>query len=276
MKVKKNSSLNMNIKKFKKTIGEYYRKHGRKMPWRETDDPYRILVSEIMLQQTQVDRVAKKYPEFIAAFPHFKILASAPLKNVLRVWTGMGYNRRALYLKKIAETVVRTYQGVVPKEITELERLPGIGPATARSIAAFAFNMPHAFIETNIRSVFIHEFFPGCRTVADVKLMPLVEQALDKKNPREWYYALMDYGAMIKKQAHNPSRRSAHHAQQPKFKGSNRELRGKMLKVLIKKSHTLADLMKGVSVSRQQLKQNLNALQNEGLLTKRNGKFIIA
>lgn len=246
------------------------------MPWRETRDPYHILVSEIMLQQTQVDRVAKKYPEFIAAFPTIQALAGAPLIKILRVWTGMGYNRRALYLQRIAQRIVRDYNGRVPKALVDLEILPGVGPATACSIAAFAFNAPVAFIETNIRSVFIHEFYPDRRRVSDRQCMPLVKKTLDQKNPREWHYALMDYGAMLKKQIKNPSRRSAHYAQQPKFKGSNRELRGQMVRALIHQPQTCADLMKIVSVPRQKLEYNLNALRNEGLLKKQKGKFIIA
>lgn len=261
---------------FQKKIWGYYQRNGRKLPWRETENPYHILVSEIMLQQTQVNRVAKKYPEFITAFPHIAALAEAPLTKILRVWQGMGYNRRALYLKQIAQRIARDYNGIVPQEISKLERLPGVGPATARSIAAFAFNAPVAFIETNIRSVFIHEFFPRRKNITDKELLPLVKQAMDyNKRAREWYHALMDYGAMLKKEIQNPSRRSVHHGKQAPFKGSNRELRGKMIRALMDKPRTFADLMSIMSAPRENVKYNLNALENEGLLKKQKGKFTI-
>lgn len=266
----------MTVKKFQKKVWQYYAQRGRTMPWRETTDPYHIMVSEIMLQQTQVDRVAKKYQEFIAAFPNVQALAGAPLIKILRVWAGMGYNRRALYLQKIAQRIVRDYNGRVPRAFEDLACLPGVGPATACSIAAFAFNAPVAFIETNIRSVFIHEFYPDRRRISDRQLMPLVQKTIDRKNPREWYYALMDYGALLKKQMKNPSRRSTHHAQQSAFKGSNRELRGQMVRALMNKPQTLADLMKSVRAPRQTVEYNLNALQNEGLLKKQKGKFAIS
>jgi len=165
------------------------------MPWRETSDPYRILVSEIMLQQTQVQRVETKYKEFIAAFPAFPSLARAPLREVLRVWQGMGYNRRAIALRKIAQRVVAEYDGGLPDSVATLRTFPGIGAATAGAIVAFAFNKPTVFLETNSRRVFLHVFFAGRQRVKDSDILPLVETTLDREKPRQWYYALMDYGA---------------------------------------------------------------------------------
>jgi len=217
---------------FRRLIYDHYGAHGRRFPWRKTRDPYRILVSEIMLQQTQTGRVEEKFPQFITAFPDISSLARAPLKEILSVWQGLGYNRRALYLKKLAETVVADYGRRIPETVDELTKLPGLGPATAASVAAFAFNRPVVFLETNIRTVFIHHFFPKGETVRDAEILPLAEAALDWKNPRRWYNALMDYGAMLKKNRTNPGRRSAHYTRQSPFDGSDRQIRGRILRLL--------------------------------------------
>ena len=178
----------------------HYRAHGRRdLPWRKTKDPYRILVSEFMLQQTQVARVAEKYEPFIERFPDFASLARAPLGDVIRAWSGLGYNRRALHLRETARIVVSRFDGRLPRGFDDLRALPGIGAATAAEIMNFAFNEPRAFIETNVRAVYIHHFFPGRKKVADAEILPLVERTLDAKNPRRWFYALMDYGVMLKK-----------------------------------------------------------------------------
>ena len=225
------------LPKFKKLIWDYYREHQRVFAWRKTTDPYAILVSEIMLQQTQTDRVAKKFPEFLKIFPTFTALAPAPLADVLRAWQGLGYNRRAIALQKIAVRVLSEFGGHLPNNPEMLETFPGIGPNTAGSICAFAFNEPTVFIETNIRTVFLHHFFPEADEVHDRQLLPLIEQTLDRKNPREWYYALMDYGVQLKKLHKNPSRRSAHHTKQSKFVGSDRQVRGAIIRHLVNKQH---------------------------------------
>jgi endonuclease III len=181
--------------RFNKTILSYYQREGRDLAWRRTTDPYHIFVSEIMLQQTQIGRVTIKYPEFITTFPTFAALADAPLHQVLAVWQGMGYNRRAIALHKCAKQVMTTFGGELPRDVGTLVTLPGIGHATACSIGAFAFNMPVAFIETNIRRVFIHFFFPDRLSVTDREILPLVKQSLDTTNPRVWYWALMVYDA---------------------------------------------------------------------------------
>ncbi|HNW29749.1 MAG TPA: A/G-specific adenine glycosylase [Spirochaetota bacterium] len=221
------------IRKFRSVIYGYYRKHRRDFPWRRTDDPYHILVSEIMLQQTQVARVAEKFVEFIDAFPTVEALAAAPLSRVLAVWQGMGYNRRARFLHELAGAVVKDHGGRIPDDPEALAMLPGIGRATAASICAFAFNRPVVFIETNIRAVFIHFFFHENRTVSDRDILPLAEAALDRKEPHHWYSALMDYGAMLKRRHPNPSRKSAHHQKQKPFEGSRRQLRGQVLRALL-------------------------------------------
>lgn len=259
----------MTIAAFQKNILDYYREHKRDLPWRGIKNPYYILVSEIMLQQTQVDRVLKKYPEFIRAFPDIAALAKASLRDVVGVWQGMGYNRRALYLKRIAEILIKEYAGIVPRSPALLEKLPGIGYATARSIAAFAFNDPVVFIETNIRSVFINAFFPGKKTVDDADIMLLAEKALDLGNAREWYSALMDYGSMLKKIIGNPNRRSAQYTRQAPFKGSRRELRGKIVKVLAARPATFNDLLKMTSAPREKLNAIVSNLARDGLIKKR-------
>ncbi len=222
----------LRIREFRTLIRDFYRRHKRKMPWRNTRDPYRIVVSEIMLQQTQVSRVMEKYPAFIAAFPDFRTLARAPLRSVLRAWQGLGYNRRAVALHALAGIVMKQSDGRLPHDPAVLEELPGIGKATAGSIAAFAFNQPAVFIETNIRRVFLHHFFRGRRGVDDEAIRPLIAATLDGRNPREWYYALFDYGSWLAKEIENPNRRHLRYRKQPKFEGSPRQLRGQIVKLL--------------------------------------------
>jgi A/G-specific adenine glycosylase len=263
------------IPQFKKKIWAYYRENKRSLPWRKTRDPYRILVSEVMLQQTQVARVKVKYKSFLAKFPTVESLASTSFAEVLAEWQGLGYNRRALMLKKCAEIVVKDYHGKFPKDFKLLCSLPGIGPATAGDIMAFAWNIPVPVIETNIRSVYIHFFFTGKTKVTDKQIMPIVEQTLDHDNPREWYWALFDYGACLKKTI-NPSRKSAHHVVQSKFKGSTRETRARILRVLLQGPHTekkLCELLqKDIEVTRTVLIQ----LEKEGLVHKKRNQYTIA
>lgn len=203
------------------------------MPWRDYHSPYSVVVSEIMLQQTQVARVLEKYPVFMRVFPNFKVLAVASTVSILAAWQGMGYNRRALNLQKLAQQVIQDYDGQLPKDPKRLLQLPGIGPGTAGSIAAFAFNAPVVFIETNIRRVVIHHFFHDHTEVADADLLPIIERSLDRDNPREWYYALMDYGAHLAKTVPNPNRRSKHYTVQPTFEGSDRQIRGAVIRLLL-------------------------------------------
>jgi A/G-specific adenine glycosylase len=239
------------------------------MLWRQTDDPYRILVSEIMLQQTQVNRVAVKYPEFMAAFPDAAALARAPQSTVIAAWQGMGYNRRAIALKKCAEKIVDAFGGTVPRDPEVLATFPGIGPATASSICAFAFNQPVVFIETNIRRVFIHSFFPDKESVTDKEILPLVERALDRDEPRVWYWALMDLGTELKKQMPNPNRKSAAYTKQAPFEGSDRRIRGMILKFLIEKSPSREKaIVDCVSEEPARVRRILAALEKEGFIRK--------
>lgn len=185
-----------------------------------------------MLQQTQAGRVASKYRLFIERFPDVYALDGAELRDVLDVWHGLGYNRRALSLKKAASVIAGGYNGIVPGTVDELAALPGIGHNTAAAIMAYAFDLPVVYVETNIRTVFIHHFFPDTEIVADRDILPLVEQCLDREHPRKWYSALMDYGVMLKAKHNNPSRRSAHHTTQSAFEGSDRQIRGEIVGLL--------------------------------------------
>ena len=252
---------------FRKLIYDHYRLHGRALPWRLTWDPYCVFVSEIMLQQTQVGRVLEKYGEFIGAFPDFPALAGAPLARVLSLWQGLGYNRRALWLKEGAIAVMERFSGSLPQSPGVLATLPGIGPATAASIAAFAFNEPTVFIETNIRTVFIHFFFHNADEVRDSQILPLVARTLDRRDPRTWYYALMDYGTMLKKEGEKGHRRSAGYRTQSRFHGSDRQVRGAILKLLVERralpESALIDLVRSPV---EKVRKNLGDLQREGFV----------
>jgi A/G-specific adenine glycosylase len=255
---------------FRNIIYSYFKKNGRKFPFRENITPYNVLVSEIMLQQTQTGAVSEKFLRFINLFPDFNSLNQAPLEDVLKAWHGLGYNRRAIALKKIAEKVIKDYNGVLPDSLKTLEDLPQIGHNTASSTITFAFNKPTVFIETNIRRVFIYFFFQK-KNVKDKEIIPLVEKVLDKENPRKWYYALMDYGVMLKKTHPELNKRSAHYKKQAVFKGSNREIRGNILKLLLDRGEILEkELIEKFKIEYERLNKILNQLTKEGFITRNN------
>jgi len=265
------------IEAFRKTIWQFYTINKRSFAWRNTSDPYRILISEVMLQQTQTHRVEQKYAEFITTFPNFEILAAVELKDVLRVWQGLGYNRRAQSLHKIAQIIVDQYGGFLPKIPEVLETFPGIGSNTAASMCAFAFNLPVVFIETNIRTVFLHTFFNDKEFVHDKEIMPLIEQTVDKDNPREWYYALMDYGVMIKKVYNNPARKSAHHVIQSPFHGSDRQVRSKIVRALLKTdTMTTVQIQEVIKQETTRVERIINQLCKEKLIKKQGKWYRIA
>jgi len=270
-KLKKNE-----IREFREAVYRFYDEAGRDdLPWRSTSDPYHIFVSEIMLQQTQVSRARDKYGEFLERFPDFGSLAQAPLRSVLSAWSGLGYNRRAQAMKRAAEVIVSKHGGGLPRGLEQLRSLPGIGPATAASISAFAFDEAHPFIETNIRTVFIHYFFHDREGVTDAEILPLVEQTLDRARPRRWYSALMDYGVMLKREHANPSRRSAHHARQGAFEGSDRQARGLIVKALTRKALTVKELAKVTGLSYQKIRRNAGKLAGEGMIGEKKGRYSI-
>lgn len=234
------------MERFQSIIWTYYAQHRREFLWREDINPYTIAVSEIMLQQTQTDRVAKKFPNFIQQFPNFFELANAKFPQVLSLWKGLGFNRRALNLHNMASIISSVYGGELPKDIPLLEQFNGIGKATARSIFTFAFNEPSIFIETNIRTVFLYFYFNDEErrsSIHDNVLLELVEATLDRSSPREWYYALMDFGAMIKKTVGNQNHKSFHYKKQSPFEGSKRQLRGQILDILLKHSEVSREML---------------------------------
>lgn len=216
----------------------------RKLPWRSIEDPYGVLVSEVMLQQTQVARVDGRWQRFLTLFPTIDALAAADTSLVLEQWQGLGYNRRALALKRTAEVCSAEYGGVLPEAYEDLVALPGIGPATAGGVLAFAFQRPVVYLETNVRTVFLHELFPNESGVSDRALIPHVERTCSVDDPRGWYYALLDYGAHLKATVPNPSRASRHHTRQSRFEGSRRQKRAELVRiVLARRTACLDDLM---------------------------------
>lgn len=256
------------IESFKQFIWDFYHHNKREFAWRSTHNPYHIVVSEIMLQQTQTYRVETKYEEFIAEFDSFHTLAQASLRDVLTAWQGLGYYRRARFLHQLAIIVVNEYAGILPTDPTILETFPGIGKATAGSICAFAFNQPTVFIETNIRSVFIHSFFKDKNDITDKELFPLIAATVDTHNPREWYYALMDYGVWLKSKTLNPSKKSKHYTTQSKFEGSDRQLRAKILKYIAQQEYVTHNELVSFAQSDLRTDKIINDLVNECFIQK--------
>lgn len=271
-----------NIQKLLKEVEAFYKKEGRShLPWRQLGSipegkrAYIILVSEVMLQQTQVERVLPFYKNFLKQFPTVQVLAKAPLSKVLKAWQGLGYNRRAKFLQLSAQAIVKNHAGRFPKTVSALQELPGIGPYTARAVAAFAYNSPEVFIETNIRTVFFHSgILKKTRIdskISDKELLPLVAEALKKSKlePREFYAALMDYGSYLKKQGVKLNKQSKHYVKQSKFEGSARQLRGAILRELLKKPQTKVQLTKNLLRTAEEVSRELERLQKDELVQKR-------
>jgi A/G-specific adenine glycosylase len=258
-------------REFREMVWQYWRENGRQgLPWREDPSPYNVVVSELMLQQTQVHRVVPKFNEFISLFPDFPVLAKAPLSEVLIAWQGLGYNRRAKYLHELAKAVVAC--GGLPDTQDELVKLPGIGKNTAGAILAYAFEQPVVYIETNIRTVYLHHYFADRFDVDDKELLPIVERTLDHDEPRAWYSALMDYGTFLKKQGLGRLDASKHYKKQSKFEGSVRQMRGAILRALASGPLTLDELKNLVNaderfgiVSEQLINENLITARSSGL-----------
>lgn len=259
--------------KFRALVWKHYRAQGRHdLPWRATHDTYKILVSEIMLQQTQVARALLFYADFIKKFPTAKKLAAAPLREVLTSWQGLGYNRRALMLQTAARELSTRKVTTVP----ELETLPGVGPYTARAVAAFAFNEDVIVIETNIRTAVIHHFFPRKKKVSDTEIEKILVEALPKGKAREWYSALMDYGAYLKRSGISHNARSTTHTKQATFAGSLREARGAILRELTKGSRSERQVSGLLGPARsEQVLRALGALCVEGLVQNKTGRYTL-
>jgi A/G-specific adenine glycosylase len=249
-------------------VWAHYKKFGRhSLPWRKTKNPYRILVSEVMLQQTQVKRVIPFYKKFIKQFSTAQKLAAAPLSEVLKSWQGLGYNRRTKMLHQAAKKLAVRKTKIF--SIAELETLPGIGSYTARAVAAFAYNRDVIFIETNIRTAIIHHFFAKKKKVSDKEIEKILARVLPKGKSHEWYSALMDYGAYLKKSGIKLNVKRINYVKQKKFIGSNREARGAILRALASEGRTQSYLLNLFNPSRRaQLRSALQALEKEGLIEK--------
>jgi len=255
----------MNVESFQELIWQKGRELYREMPWRENTAPYFVLVSELMLQQTQVDRVIPKFHQFISSFPTIQALANATLEEVLQQWSGLGYNRRAKFLHSAARKVVENFNGQIPDTFEELVQLPGVGPNTAGAMLAYSFNQPVVFIETNIRTVYFYHFFEGDASVSDKQLREVVEQTIDHEHPREWYWAMMDYGSFLKKQGAGRIDQSKHYKKQAPLKGSVREVRGLILKRLTQHDTDL-ETLRSLLPQDERFAVALEALKKEELV----------
>lgn len=247
------------------------------MPWRDSISPYGVFVSELMLQQTQVSRVLEKYKTFTNRFPDFSKLAEVSLAEVYPFWQGLGYNRRARFLHESAKIISTQYDGTFPDNIDALDALPGIGPATSAAISVYTFNTPRVFIETNIRSVFIHCFFQNQPEVDDSEIEPLVASSLMTDNPRDWYYALMDYGVYIKKNFPNPGRKSKQYKKQSPFKGSVREARGAVLRILqAQPQSSIDEIICAAAIEQERIYTAIEGLQKDLMVAEHNGMYSIS
>ena len=242
------------------------------MPWRTDTRPYYVLVSELMLQQTQVDRVVPKFLAFIERFPDVEALAQASLAEVLMLWQGLGYNRRAKFLHQSAQYVCQNYAGIFPQTKQELIRLPGVGPNTAGAILNYAFNIPTVFIETNVRTVYFYHFFTSAESIHDSQITEVLLETLDTENPREFYWALMDYGSWLKKQGVGSIKQSRHYKKQSPLEGSVRQVRGQIVRVLTQgdmNEQSLKDVIK----SDERYEKARDGLLNDGLISLKGEKL---
>ena len=262
----------MNRKDFQELLWQKARELYRPMPWREDTQPYFVLVSELMLQQTQVDRVIPKFQAFIGRFPTIASLAEAPLSDVLVLWNGLGYNRRAKYLHDAVRKITSEFNGKFPETKEGLLSLPGVGPGTAGALLAYAFNQPVVFIETNVRSVYFYHFFEDGAKVTDRELSECVARTLDEEHPREFYWALMDYGTWLKKNKLGRITQSVHYKKQSALKGSLREMRGNIVKYLSSSDASVGTLRMQFGDD-QRYESALEGLIRDGLVSRTKERF---
>ena len=290
------------MKQLNEALFQWFKKYGRHdLPWRKTNDPYKILVSEVMLQQTQGSRALSKYDEFLKTFPSIKALAAAPLGAVLRAWSGLGYNRRAKYLWECARIVNAKYSGEFPKSFETLQELPGIGRGTAAALMSFAFGGDEPMIDTNIRRIIVRIFFLQRKsshnigsisrsydtTNLDYVLYKFTKQIIPKGRGRDWNWAMMDVGALVCTAKHHDDAacpfQKLHGAvedfqykkPQKKFKGSDRYYRGKIIAALACAPQGLASsrMRDIVKVSEQKFDAVVDGLHREGLVVRQRGKM---
>lgn len=257
----------MDSEEFRRLLHQKGEELYRAMPWRDDTRPYYVLVSELMLQQTQVSRVVPKFKAFIAAFPDEKALAAASLADVLRLWQGLGYNRRAKFLYQAAQMIVSEYGGTFPEDETDIVKLPGVGKNTAGAILAYAFNRPAIYIETNVRTVYIHHFFADNFAVDDKQIIELLEATIDHENPRRFYQNLMDYSSWLKAQGVRNTRQSRHYKKQAPLRGSVREVRGQILRVLATGPSELAEL-RSILEADDRFEPAMSGLLRDGLISQ--------
>lgn len=248
------------IERFQQRVLSYYAQKGRELPWRETTDPYSILVSEVMLQQTQVDRVVPRYRNWLEKWPSVESLAGASRTEVLKEWMGLGYNSRAVRLHETAKVIVDQFNGNVLEALENHRQLPGIGPYTARAVEIFSANKDSAAVDTNIRRILIHEF--SLKNPSDHELQSLAEVCLPRGRSRDWHNALMDYGSLVV-----TSRRTgiAPKTKQSRFEGSDRQVRAKVLRLLLDKQASFEELHKKTDAG-DRLRKILEQMVKEDLL----------
>ncbi|MCC7304415.1 A/G-specific adenine glycosylase [bacterium] len=260
----------MRTSEFQKLIYDFFEKNHRTFPWRETQNPYEIMVSEIMLQQTQTLRVIPKYLDWLKKFPTTKKLANASLSEILLAWNGLGYNRRGKFLWEAGKYIESELQGRIPATFIELRKLPGIGEYTANAILAFAYNQSTIVVETNIRTVVLHHFFKdSVEKIRDQQIKTVLAKVIDKTDPRSWYYALMDYGNWLKSEGIDYFHKQKSYTKQKPFKGSERFVRGYLLRetLLLKKLDTTKVILPGYT--QKNIKKVAQDLIREGLLKER-------
>lgn len=239
----------------------------RDMPWRRDTRPYYVLVSELMLQQTQVDRVIPKFEAFIKRFPSEQALADASLADVLALWSGLGYNRRARFLHEAAKKIQSEFSGIFPDTEVGLLSLPGVGKGTAGAILTYAFNRPVPFIETNVRTVYFHHFFGDGEKVTDAEIVPYIDATINKEHPRVFYWSLMDYGAWLKKNGAGRITQSSHYKKQAALKGSVREVRGQIIRLLVEGDLPKETIEMKLGVD-ERFEKAVNGLIRDGLLVQ--------
>lgn len=240
----------------------------RDMPWRQDTRGYAVLVSELMLQQTQVARVIPKFERFIEVFPDEQALAHATLSEVLALWQGLGYNRRAKFLWEAAKMIVDEFDGHVPSTEAELVRLPGVGKNTAGAIRVYTFNQPSIFVETNVRTVYMHHFFAERDVVSDVEIIEKLTATLDHEHPREFYWAIMDYGAALKHAGVRTNARVKGYKKQSQLEGSVRQMRGRIIAVLTERGALPdAELRRAVQADKRYASA-LAGLRKDGLIVE--------
>lgn len=266
----------MEVEQFQQFLLEKGHELYRDMPWRRDTRAYYVLVSELMLQQTQVSRVIPKFEQFIEAFPGIATLAAAPLADVLTLWQGLGYNRRAKFLLHAAQMILHELAGQFPNTLESLLALPGVGKNTAGAILAYAYNQPSIFIETNIRTVYIHHFFGDTDMVDDTEIQNLLQLTLDHEHPREFYWALMDYGTHLKSQGLKAATRSAHYKKQSPLEGSVRQVRGQIIKAITRSSPLTDAELRALIAADERYEPAFQGLVKDGIISVEHGVVAIA